>query len=296
MTSVNEIDFLNALEDCITQLNAGYTLEECLRRYPHQAERLRPLLTSGLLVRQSRASTQTALAARERVRPQIERALRQPDRKRPAWRRYPALAMVATLLLVFGVVLSGRIATLRPGVQETTLTVVPSSTLLPPTATGTPNPTHTPTITPSSTVTASPSPTPSSTPTATVTPSPTITARVTTTTCAPLQPDGWISYTIQTGDTLSGLATRSGTTLERLMEVNCLSDARLIISGQTIFLPARVQTLPGVIPTPTQIGPASQPAGNSSGNEISSNANEDAPDNDNDSDNDNANDNDSEDD
>ncbi|NPV65533.1 MAG: LysM peptidoglycan-binding domain-containing protein [Anaerolineae bacterium] len=297
MTSVNEADFLNALDDCISLLNAGYTLEECLRRHPQHAEQLRPLLAAGLLVRQSRASTQATLAARERVRPRVERALRQVDRKRPTWQRYPALAMVASLLLVFAIILSSRITTLQPGFQETTLTSVPSSTPLIPTATVTPNPTHTPTVPPSPTVTASPSPTPSPTPTATVTASPTIAAHATTAVCATLQPDGWISYTIQPGDTLSGLATRSGATVQRLMEVNCLSDARLIITGQTISLPARVQTtLTGVAPAPTHIGPASPPAGNSSGQETNSNDNEDNPDNDNDTDDDNTNDNDSADD
>lgn len=55
--------------------------------------------------------------------------------------------------------------------------------------------------------------------------------------CLAQQPDDWVSYAIRSGDTLSGLAGNTGTTVEEVMTVNCIEDARFIIAGQSIFLP-----------------------------------------------------------
>lgn len=54
--------------------------------------------------------------------------------------------------------------------------------------------------------------------------------------CPPALPAGWIEYQVRSGDTLSGLAVATGITLQELMEVNCLEDARLAV-GQLLFLP-----------------------------------------------------------
>lgn len=165
-------------------------------------------------------------------------------------------------------------ATARPSATPTpTVTLSPtqkpSSTPRPsatPTATFTQTPTATLTRTPSPTATftatARPSATP--TPTATRTPSPTATPTVTLTrtplptrtpvpptptptwTASPIpacsQPPGWIVYVIQRGDTLTSIASTSGTTVENLQQVNCLTNANSITVGQTIFIPGAAPT------------------------------------------------------
>lgn len=59
-------------------------------------------------------------------------------------------------------------------------------------------------------------------------------------------PTGWSAYTIQAGDTLGALATTYNTTVETLVNGNCLSSSELIFVGQTIYLPIGVS---GIIPT-----------------------------------------------
>jgi LysM repeat protein len=108
-----------------------------------------------------------------------------------------------------------------------------------PTVTPTLTLTHTPTFT------TQPSVTPTSTPSATITDTPTHSPDV----CRPQQPDGWIEYVIQRGDTLSGLAARAGITLERLLRTNCLTQDAPIVVGQRIYLP-RIVTRPTITPSP----------------------------------------------
>jgi LysM repeat protein len=103
-----------------------------------------------------------------------------------------------------------------------------------PLPTQTPQPTATITITPSSTATATPSPTvpPTLTPTPLIALHSTLSAL-----CTPTPPQGWVRYTVQQGDTVSGLAAARGITVEVLMAVNCLTDARFVFVGQSLFLP-----------------------------------------------------------
>jgi hypothetical protein len=54
-------------------------------------------------------------------------------------------------------------------------------------------------------------------------------------TCAPVPAD-WVLYTVQSGDTLWGLATRTGTTMVMIESVNCLP-TRTIEVGQQLYLP-----------------------------------------------------------
>ncbi|MBZ0291089.1 MAG: LysM peptidoglycan-binding domain-containing protein, partial [Anaerolineae bacterium] len=109
--------------------------------------------------------------------------------------------------------------------------LVEDGTEPPPTPVQEPNPT--PTVTPSPT--AQPSETPTVTltlePTRTPTPMPAVTL------CIPALPEDWIIYQVQPGDTLSNLANQTNTTLDQLMQINCLSDSGLIVSGENIFLP-----------------------------------------------------------
>jgi LysM repeat protein len=55
--------------------------------------------------------------------------------------------------------------------------------------------------------------------------------------CVVSQPAGWTTYTIQAGDTLSGIAQRSGSTVAELALANCITDARFIVVGMTLFVP-----------------------------------------------------------
>jgi LysM repeat protein len=53
----------------------------------------------------------------------------------------------------------------------------------------------------------------------------------------PTLPTNWIRYQVQSGDTLSALAVATGTTVQVLIEVNCIRNPSLLILGQVLFLP-----------------------------------------------------------
>lgn len=55
--------------------------------------------------------------------------------------------------------------------------------------------------------------------------------------CVATQPDGWTTYTIQAGDTLSAIAHGSDTSLRQLEFVNCIASPGSIVAGTTIFVP-----------------------------------------------------------
>ena len=147
--------------------------------------------------------------------------------------------------------------------ETVTKTAVPTATSSPtlvnddqvileePTATSEPiTNTPIPSITPTSiqTPTNEPSATPTPANTAADTLAGTNTPSATSTetgVCVPVQPLGWIVYTIQANDALFNLALEAGTTVEYVQEVNCLANDALSI-GQTIFLP-----VPPVTNTPT---------------------------------------------
>ncbi|WP_179118082.1 GH25 family lysozyme [Saccharothrix sp. ALI-22-I] len=50
-------------------------------------------------------------------------------------------------------------------------------------------------------------------------------------------PSGWVSYVIQPGDTLSGIAARTGTTVGELASRNGIANPNLIYAGNTIQVP-----------------------------------------------------------
>jgi hypothetical protein len=54
-------------------------------------------------------------------------------------------------------------------------------------------------------------------------------------TCTP--PSGWVAYTVQTGDSVSILADRTGATVAQLVSANCLANADMIAVGQVFYLP-----------------------------------------------------------
>jgi LysM repeat protein len=56
-------------------------------------------------------------------------------------------------------------------------------------------------------------------------------------TCSVSQPEGWVPYTVASGDNLTFLANRGGTTVGKIAEVNCLESLNIVI-GDTLFVPA----------------------------------------------------------
>jgi LysM repeat protein len=55
--------------------------------------------------------------------------------------------------------------------------------------------------------------------------------------CTVTQPEGWVPYEVKVGDNLTFLANRGGTTVEKIMEVNCLED-EIILIGAQLYVPA----------------------------------------------------------
>jgi LysM repeat protein len=55
--------------------------------------------------------------------------------------------------------------------------------------------------------------------------------------CTVAQPDGWVKHTVQVGDNLTFLATRGGTTVSEIVEVNCL-ESEIIVIGAELYVPA----------------------------------------------------------
>jgi LysM repeat protein len=78
-------------------------------------------------------------------------------------------------------------------------------------------------------------------------PEPTATKAIETESCS--QPEGWIVYTIQPGDTLYALSVRFGVSVQEIQQVNCMGSSTLLEVGKTIYLPQQPVS-PGV-PTPS---------------------------------------------
>lgn len=123
------------------------------------------------------------------------------------------------------------VETPTPTVTETpTLTATPTATETPSTP-DTPTPTATPSTSPTPTFATStriPSRTPTWTPTATITPTPCVIQ------CAVL---GWPSYIVKPGDTLARLAQLAQVSPQQVQQVNCLPNANVIQTGQSICFP-----------------------------------------------------------
>lgn len=72
------------------------------------------------------------------------------------------------------------------------------------------------------------------------------------------------TVTVRSGDTLSGIALRHGTTVRAIASANGIKDARLIFPGQRLVLPGTAGAAPAPSPTPAP-APAPSAAGPSAG-------------------------------
>jgi hypothetical protein len=102
------------------------------------------------------------------------------------------------------------------------------------TPTQTLTPTHSPTLLPFSSAVDSPTPSPSLNPTFTLTFTWTASLLPSPTNC-PL-PLGWLSYSIQSGDTLVSLATHYRISVAELQQANCL-ESEGVLPGVSIYVP-----------------------------------------------------------
>lgn len=90
-------------------------------------------------------------------------------------------------------------------------------------------------------------------PATTITPIAQITATPFVPACSP-RTDWTVFYTVEIGDTLSDIATRSGTTAEALAAGNCLFNPDMLTVGQSLRVPH--QPSPRVIVPTTDLGPS----------------------------------------
>ncbi|OQY45700.1 MAG: hypothetical protein B6242_09680 [Anaerolineaceae bacterium 4572_78] len=151
----------------------------------------------------------------------------------------------------------------EPIMPTITTTIIPHDTVVIPVSTTdeltesivTPEPTSTPIILheivlPTIEVPLSPLNPPIHKPT--YTPTPTIEPiellpTATTVICELSPPTKWVQYIVQKSDTLFGLAMKTNTTVERIMQVNCLVNINIKI-GMTLYLPA-IPATPTDVPT-----------------------------------------------
>lgn len=113
-----------ALEDCITAINSGRGLEECLAKYPDLADELRTLIETSTAAK-SLTATQVPAAARNRSRTMLlEHAARKRKTRKPwlTYFRIPRLAMsLAALLVVLVFSFNGLIITSAKTIPGDTL-------------------------------------------------------------------------------------------------------------------------------------------------------------------------------
>ena len=67
-------------------------------------------------------------------------------------------------------------------------------------------------------------------------------------------PSGYVMYTVQSGDTLSGIAGRYGTTVAAICSLNNIANANLIYVGQQLKIPSGNNPTPNPTPNPPTPG------------------------------------------
>ncbi|MBL8160415.1 MAG: VWA domain-containing protein [Anaerolineae bacterium] len=94
---------LDAFDDCVDRLNAGDSLDDCLRDYPQHAERLRSLLGVGQLVYRAQVSDGEVSREQADLRVRLDGLLAVPRKPVPR-RRVPVwgYAVAASLFVIMG--------------------------------------------------------------------------------------------------------------------------------------------------------------------------------------------------
>lgn len=157
-------DFYDIFNECVDRMAAGQSLEACLRLYPAEATRLRPLLEAGGLVRRLLPEAAEIRTDQAMVWGRIEPRL---DRQRLNRRRKPGIGRLLLAAALLTGLLGGAYFALNRPQQDTNLieplvTTSPTHTYTAtPTFTFTPTLTHTPSPMPSATPSDTPSPVPS---------------------------------------------------------------------------------------------------------------------------------------
>jgi LysM repeat protein len=185
---------------------------ETFTHYPTTARELDPGTCAALSISNSAGSRFIRTASNQYF-------LVEDGKKRPIANkaRYVALKGSGPSAIAVDAVFANRVPT---GSKVSASTAVVADSVSAPAPVATPAPTK-----PTPTPTVSPSPTPRPTTSPTPTPSPTSSA------------SGSKTYTVKSGDTLSGIASRFGTTSRILMDLNSISNANLIKIGQILKLP-----------------------------------------------------------
>lgn len=341
-------------DDCLVRLAAGATVEQCLRDYSGDSDRLRPLLETVTLMRRALPPAYEVMAAQDHVRATMTTAMQSvnavPRRPRTASPRRWVSALTSAALLIFAllgalgyaaegalpgdplypfklvseaarlsvihdpalaeafaqrrvdevrtVLADGRQVSVsfaapvvsingaRWDVGGVPVEVSTATRMTEPIRPGdevevegfasagvvradeieklTPNqpmptPTSMPSVTPAPGISLTLIPRDTETPVV-----PTATAEGS---CTPSAPAGWVSYSVRAGDTASELAAATSISLDTLLTVNCLTNARLLVVGQQIFLPF---TPPTQVPRATVAPPvdSAQPANNGGGDHV----------------------------
>lgn len=258
MKVMNEQILIEALNDSLERLASGQTIEDCLRAHADVAHDLRILLEIGAATKRARADRREIAGMHSRLDPFIDDLIENTEFPKPHFRlpQGAIVMLVASFLLVlvgFFLLLPhgesqlahGKTSTKtnRPELtQDADFTPIPTVTL---SETPTLTASHTATDMPDETASPTASPTPSETasPTATATNTPSETPSPTATTCVPKAPDNWQSYQVQAGDTLFDIALQTGSTVDKLMQVNCIED-HIIVAGEMLYIPSISQSEP----------------------------------------------------
>jgi uncharacterized membrane protein YgcG len=158
-------ELLNALNDCVDRLAAGYSIEECLAAYPQQAAALRTMLETGRLVHRARVNMMEVAQAQERMRFRVQGRFRQQTRRAPLMLRAVGSAVLLVVLLLGSVLFWGMMRARDDIASPLEKTAIPTATTFPTLTMATITPTLTPTATATGEVSLTPTVTASSTPT-----------------------------------------------------------------------------------------------------------------------------------
>jgi len=126
MADMTDLQFVEALNDCINRMNEGESLESCLAAYPQYAKQLEGLLQTGDWVHQATYNGDQVAEAKARTRQRIRETLKErrqsnskPKQSKPKPRHFRYLPYVAGLILIVGFGVIVALALLGPSIGGT---------------------------------------------------------------------------------------------------------------------------------------------------------------------------------